>query len=400
MKPRLLIILNRLVVGGQSIDTVPLADKLKDGYDILIAYGQKEKDEKEFSTLIESCTGIAFKKIHSLKRSVNLLNDILAIFSLYKLIKEYEPVIVHTHGSKPGVNGRIAAWLANVRIIIHTFHGHLFHSYYNKFVSSSIIQLEKFLGRITSKIIVLGEQQRKEICDQYKIARQDKVTLIPLGIDEIFYNANAELLRNNFRNKYHLSQDCIAIGIIGRIVPVKNHKLFAEIVIRILGSTLKEYVKFFVVGDGYYKKEIFNILTNAGIACGDDKNGNHIKVVFTSWVTPVTNVLHGLDMVVLTSFNEGTPLSLIEAQMCAKPVVAVDVGGVRDTFINNESGYLIENHDAGEFTNKLSVLINDKELRTTMGEKGYLFAKERFSKPAEIKAFRKLYADCITSMKK
>jgi glycosyltransferase involved in cell wall biosynthesis len=100
----------------------------------------------------------------------------------------------------------------------------------------------------------------------------------------------------------------------------------------------------------------------------------------------------------LTSLNEGTPLSLIEAQICGKPVVAVDVGGVRDTFVNNKSGYLIEDHDADEFTDKLLTLIRNEELRIRMGEKGYLFAREKFSKQAEVNAFRKLYADCITSM--
>ena len=133
-----------MVVGGQSIDTVPLANYLKEHYDILIVYGEKEKDEEEFTDIIQSCNGITFKKIHTLRRDVHPLNDIRAIFSLYKILKKFKPIIVHTHGSKPGVHGRIAAWFANVPVIIHTFHGHLFHSYYSRFVSYSIIQLENF----------------------------------------------------------------------------------------------------------------------------------------------------------------------------------------------------------------------------------------------------------------
>lgn len=400
MKPRLLIILNRLVVGGQSIDTVPLANELNKQYDILIAYGEKEKDEEEFSDLIEQSDGIRFQKIRTLKRSVNPLNDAAAIFSLYKLMKKFKPVIVHTHGSKPGVSGRIAAWFASVPIIIHTFHGHLFHSYYNKFVSSSIIQLEKFLSRITSKIVVLSEQQQKEICDKYKIAERKQVKLIPLGIDDKFYNTNAEALRYSFRNEYHLSPDCIAIGIIGRIVPVKHHKLFAEVAIKILRSPLKEKVKFFVVGDGYSKNEIQNIFAKAGVIFSDDKKEEDAKVIFTSWVTPVTNVLHGLDIVVLTSLNEGTPLSLIEAQACAKPVIATDVGGVKDTFINNESGFLINDHDQTQFINKLTLVAEDASLRKKMGCAGRLFAQKNFSKQAEVNSFKELYCGCIASLNK
>jgi len=249
-------------------------------------------------------------------------------------------------------------------------------------------------------VVVLSEQQQKEICEQYKIANVDKVKIIPLGVDEILYNADAELLRSDFRNTYHLSESCVAIGIIGRIVPVKNHKLFVKIIIELLQTPLKDKVKFFVIGDGYSKNELQQLLTNAGIEWNNNKKTCKSKVIFTSWITPVAHALHGLDIVVLTSLNEGTPLSLIEAQICAKPVVAVDVGGVRDTFVNNESGYLIEDHDVDEFTNKLLLLIKNKELREKMGEKGHLFAKEKFSKRAEIDAFRKLYVDCITSTMK
>jgi glycosyltransferase involved in cell wall biosynthesis len=398
LKPRVLIILNRFVVGGQSIDTVPLANELKDEYEVLIAYGEKENDEEEFDALKEKYNDIAFKKISSLKRSVNPLNDLCSIFALCKLIKKFDPVIVHTHGSKPGVNGRIAAWLAKVPCIIHTFHGHLFHSYYNKFISSLIIRLEKFLSRISSKIIVLSEEQHEEIIERYKIAKSDKIKLIPLGVDEMFYNTNTELLRSAFRNKYFLSDDCIAIGIIGRIVPVKNHKFFVEVVSKLLQSSVKSKIKFFIVGDGYSKNEIKKILTNYNIEWSDNKNLIASKVIFTSWITPVTQVLQGLDIVVLTSLNEGTPLSIIEAQVCAKPVVATNVGGVKDTFINNESGFLITDHDLSEFVNKLKLLAENNEIRKKMGCAGQAFAKKNFSKQAEVNAFKDLYSDCVSSV--
>jgi len=397
LKPHLLIILNRLVVGGQSIDTVPLSNQLKGEYKILIVYGEKENDEEEFIKILENTEGISFQKISSLKRNVNLVNDFKAIHSLYKIIKKFKPVIVHTHGSKPGASGRIAAWLANVPAVIHTFHGHLFHSYYNRTISFFIIQLEKFLSRLSTSIIVLSKRQQEEICDRYKIAKKEKIKLIPLGVDDTYYNYNALQLRNAFRNDYHLSENCVAVGIIGRIVPVKNHRLFVDVIIQLLQSTVKGNVKFFFIGDGYSKHDLQNILSQERIEWSEDKNSCKAKVIFTSWVTPVTSALHGLDIVALTSLNEGTPMSLIEAQICGKPVVATDAGGVADTFINNESGFLISDHDANEFAGKLSMLIQSKELRITMGEKGRCFAKEKFSKEAEVNAFRKLYAECVAA---
>lgn len=399
MKPALLIILNRLVLGGQLIDTIPLANSLKDEYDITIVYGEKEKDEAELIQVIENSNGVSFQKISSLKRSINPLNDIASIFTLQKLIRHTKPAIVHTHGLKAGINGRLAAWLANVPVIIHTFHGHFFHSYYNKLISASIINLEKFLSKLTTRIIVLSTQQQKEICERYKIAKSEKIKLIPLGVDEAAYNKDAATLRMNFRCAYHLSEDCVAIGIIGRIVPVKNHRFFIDVIDKLLQSTVADRVKFFFVGDGYSRRQLEKYLTKAGIVWSHGNTIATAKVIFTSWVTPVTNVLHGLDIVVLTSLNEGTPLSLIEAQICRKPVVATDVGGVKDTFINNESGFLINDHNVTEFTNKLLLLIQDKKRRKEMGQKGYNFVKENFSKQAEVNAFRKLYAECLHIIK-
>jgi glycosyltransferase involved in cell wall biosynthesis len=383
------------VVGGQSIDTIPLAFQLNNEYDILIVYGEREKDEMEYSSLLNS-KGISFKKIPSLKRSVNPFHDIPAFFNLVTLIRKFEPDILHTHGAKPGLIGRLAAWFSGVPVIIHTFHGHLFHSYYNRFVSYIIVWMEKLLARISTKVVVLGNEQKMEITDRYKIIPAEKVNLIPLGVNENEYLHNAAILRKHFRNSAHLNDKVVAICIVGRIVPVKNHLLFIDVIVNLL-SQVREDVKFFFIGDGYFRTKLQTYLTNAGISWSNDIQNCSAKIIFTSWVTPITSILHGMDIVTLTSLNEGTPLSLIEAQICSKPVVAVNVGGVRDTFINNESGYLIEDHSVHEFTNKLLMLIKNKELRNTMGEKGYLFAKEKFSKQAEVNAFRKLYADCITS---
>jgi len=372
---------------------------LKGEYNIIVVYGEKEKDEQEYTEVIEKCSGILFQKIPSLKRSLNPFNELVSIFSLYQIIKKFNPVIVHTHGSKPGVTGRLAAWFGKVPGIIHTVHGNVFHSYYNRFISSLIIKFEKFLSKLSTKIVVLGKQQLIEVCDQYKIVNYKKVEVIPLGIDERTYNKDAEASRKNFRDQYHLSDDCVAVGIIGRMVPVKNHRLFINVIKRLLNRDVKEKVKFFFIGDGYSRRELENELTKASIKWSTDKNNCAAKVVFTSWVTPITKALHALDVVVLTSLNEGTPLSLIEAQICHKPVVAINVGGVRDTFIANESGFLINNHNVKEFADKLLMLIQNKELRKTMGEKGYIFTKKNFSKQVEVDAFRKLYSDCIAQVK-
>ena len=387
-----------MVVGGQSIDTVPLAHGLSDEYDILIVHGNPEKDEMEYATFLDTANGLQFKKISALKRSINPLNDIYAFIELYRTIKKFKPAVVHTHGSKPGVTGRLAAWFANVPVIIHTFHGHLFHSYYNRFVSSVIIRLERMLSKISNKIIVLSTEQATEIAEKYKITSHAKIKLIPLGAADELSEQDADLFRTTLRKTYSLSEDDVAIAIIGRMVAVKNHRLFIDIIIAMLPE-LRDKVKFFLIGDGELKQELQQQLSNANIAYSNRNDNSTASVIFTSWVTPVTSVLHGMDIVVVTSLNEGTPLSLIEAQICRKPVVAADVGGVRDSFIDNASGFLIHKNEVAEYTDKLKLLIENKELRNCMGGKGHIFATEKFSKQEEINAFKKLYTDCLEEVK-
>lgn len=355
----------------------------------------QQEDEQEFTDIPEYDDSIQFRKINTLKRSINPFNDVFAMITLYKTIKDFKPSIVHTHGSKPGVTGRLAAWFAHVPVIIHTFHGHLFHSYYNRFVSWFIIRLEKILARITAKLVVLGNAQQKEIVQQYKITRPEKIALIPLGINETYCIDNSE--GEDFRKKYHLDENMVAIAIIGRMVPVKNHRFFIDVIDKFKTN---QQVKFFFIGDGILKNDLQEYFSVKGITWSESVKNLSAKVMFTSWLTPVTPALHAMDIVVLTSNNEGTPLTLIEAQLCSKPVVAVNVGGVQDTFINEQSGFLIGTHNADAFADKLKQLIENKTLRVAMGEKGYFFAREKFSKQAEVAAFKNMYAQCLTSLKK
>jgi glycosyltransferase involved in cell wall biosynthesis len=399
VKPRIIIILNRLVVGGQSIDTIPLAASLTEEYDIMIIHGQKEKDEEDYTIDDTNTTGLSFTKIPALKRSINPLHDIRAFLTLYRIIKKYAPSIVHTHGSKPGLTGRLAAWMAGTPVIIHTFHGHLFHSYYNSIISVGIIRFERLLAKITNKLIVLSTKQQREITEQYAIVSPKKTVLIPLGVPDFLTIENAAYLRNTARDYYNIATDCVAIAVIGRMVPVKNYSLFVEIITGLLPK-VQQPVKFFFIGDGEQKLALQQQLNSAGIFWCNGNSDLKAQVIFTSWVSPVTVVLHGMDIITLTSLNEGTPLSLIEAQMCAKPVVAANAGGVADTFADGVSGFLIDGYDSDAYMKKLLMLIENESMRISMGQKGYNFAKNKFSRQNEVDAFKNLYAGCISASHK
>ncbi len=393
-KKKLLVILNRLVIGGQALDTIPLIYHLQEHFDILVLYGCPEKDEQEALFLLEAFKNIPLKKIIYFRRKFNPVRDILSFFSIFHAIRKFKPGVLHTHGLKSGFFGRTAAYLNGVPCIIHTFHGHHFHSYVNSFLSKSIVFYERAMAKITSKIIAISPTQKIELANTYKIAAPGKIETIRLGIEEkLFYDETAGK-RMAFRRKYSLAANVVAIGIIGRIVAIKNYGLFVKIASSILATATAE-VKFFVVGDGVEKQFVQGELTRLNIQwCGEGNLNNAAQVIFTSWLPEVSKALYGLDIIMLTSHNEGTPLSIIEAQFCGKPVVATNVGGVRDTFIDNETGFLVAPGNDAVFTEKLAMLVENNNLRSEMGKKAAVFAHENFSKTKEIDSFRQLYQTC------
>ncbi len=390
-KPRLLIILNRFVIGGQAVDTIPLAWHLKDFFDILILYGEKEKDEIEPSFLLEKYKGLQLKKIKYLKRSINPLIDVVAFFYVLYAILKFKAHIVHTHGAKSGFVGRVAAWMAGVPVTIHTFHGHFFHSYFSKRVSGLIAKVERIIGRITTSAIALSTDQKTELVDVYRILPAQKIKIIQLGFAFDENNNDFALSRNAFRTGYGLQQNDVAIGIVGRIVPIKNHSFFVDAIHQLLSENMINKPAFFIVGDGDVRQQVESELGQKNISFNNSEITATNRVVFTSWLTDMYEVMKGLDIVALTSLNEGTPLSIIEAQFFKRPVVSTDAGGVKNTMRDGVTGFIVEKNDLSAFCKKLSLLIDNKELRAAMGEEGYKFAREKFSKQKEVTETKDLY---------
>lgn len=389
-KPRLLIILNRFVIGGQAVDTLPLAYFLAADFEILILYGEKEKDEVEPQFLLKQYPGLKLKKISHLQRSVNPLIDIVAFARLVFTIQKFKPHIVHTHGAKSGFLGRVSAWVCHVPVIVHTFHGHFFHSYFSKRVSRFIAALERQTGKITTAAVALSIAQKKELVEEFRILPASKIAIIPLGF-AYDNNNDRDFFRDTFRNKYGLQNNDIAIGIIGRIVPIKNHLFFVQVVKKILSSQVSSRAAFFIIGDGQLRSQVEDELSKQQILFNNERITDESRVVFTSWITNIYEVMNGLDIVTLTSLNEGTPLSIIEAQFFKRPVVATNVGGVKDTMEDAKTGFLIEKDDEKFFSEKIILLMSDEDLRVRMGEEGNKLAVQRFSKQKEVDKAKEFY---------
>ncbi|MBL7930315.1 MAG: glycosyltransferase family 4 protein, partial [Bacteroidia bacterium] len=231
-----------------------------------------------------------------------------------------------------------------------TFHGHVFHGYFNKAVTSIFKIIERYLAKKSDAIVAISSLQKDELCFKYSICTPEKTHIIPLGFDLDRFTQKQDEKRDIFRRKYFLKEDEIAIGIIGRLAPIKNHSLFINSINHLKNST-KKRIKAFIIGDGDTKTSLENYCTQLNLmwnASGD----NNPDIVFTSWIKEVDVALAGLDMVCLTSLNEGTPVSLIEAQAASRYIVSTNVGGIKD-ILNPECGLLSEPDDPEAFNKNL-----------------------------------------------
>ncbi|ANE52467.1 glycosyltransferase [Flavisolibacter tropicus] len=396
--PRVLRILNRLAVGGPVLNATYLTKYLAPEFETILVVGERESHEKSADHLTEAL-GIECVTIEGMGRSINPTSDYVAYQKLKKLIKDYKPDIVHTHAAKPGAIGRLAASAVKVPVIVHTFHGHVFHSYFNSLKSNFFIQTERFLARKSDAIIAISNQQHKELTEEFRIAPKEKFRVIPLGLDLDKFQTNQEEKRKQFRKAFGLADDEIAIGIIGRLVPVKNHILFLHALKHLLNNTSKK-VKAFIIGDGETRHSLETLAKQLGIAYSTEKDTNHVNsLVFTSWRSDVDYIMAGVDIVTLTSFNEGTPVSLIEAQAANKPIVSTRVGGISDILLEGETGLLADVQDEATFAQHLLQLVNDDALRLRLGANSRAHVMQRFSYQRLMRDMSALYNELLEKKK-
>ncbi|MCC7029140.1 MAG: glycosyltransferase [Chitinophagaceae bacterium] len=326
-----------------------------------------------------------------MKRAIHFSEDRKAYQEIKKIIQDFKPHIVHTHAAKPGALGRLAASACKVPVILHTFHGHVFHSYFGKAKSQLFVQAERYLAKKTDRIIAISEQQKKELTVDFSICAPEKMVLIPLGLDLEKFYTDQENKRHTFRQKYAIKDDEIAIGIIGRIVPVKNHVLFINAIKEVLNSTSQK-LRFIIVGDGDLRMDLQKMLDDYNIAYNYfPENETAQTVTFTSWLTTMDEVYAGIDIVALSSLNEGTPVSLIEAQAANKPIVSTDVGGVKDIVLENETAFVTPSDNTELFAEAILKLTENAALRSTFGQKGKNHVMNRFDKSRLVNDMRNLY---------
>jgi len=379
--PRILRVLNRMIIGGPALNAAYLTRHMAPAFETMLVTGGRDDHEQDATHLTEAL-GIEPVVIPEMKRAINPAADRAAYLKMKALIRSFRPDIVHTHAAKSGAIGRLAADACKVPVVVHTFHGHVFHSYFNKVQTNAFIRIERYLARRSSGIIAISALQKEELAHVYRICPEEKISIIPLGLDLNKFREDQAIKRKTFRERYQVDDDEIAIGIIGRIVPVKNHSLFVAAAAKVLAQAGQagRRVRFLVIGDGDMRGQMELELQAAGIDYTYHPEApRRATAVCTSWQTEMDEVLAGIDIVALTSHNEGTPVSLIEAQAAGRPVVSTRVGGVADVMLADRSGFITEPGNADAMAAALLRLTGAPELCSTLGAAGRAYVMERYS---------------------
>jgi glycosyltransferase involved in cell wall biosynthesis len=395
---KVLRILNRFNVGGPTHNATYLTKYLSPEYETKLIGGKKLESEAAFEYMLKE-NNIDYIILENMNRSINPLKDFKAFLEIRNIIKDYRPDIVHTHASKSGALGRLAAISLKVPIILHTFHGHVFHSYFGKIKTYIYILIERYLARKSSAIIAISELQKNELTNDFNICASNKVSVIPLGFELDKFQVNYSEQRQCFREEFLVNNDDICIGIIGRLTPIKNHDFFIRVIKETLTKT-QHSIKFFIIGDGEERSNLINLSSELGLTYSLEAEKNLEALIhFTSWRSDMTKVYAGLDIVALTSLNEGTPVTLIEAQASNKPIVSTDVGGVRDILKEGVTGFLSPSNDINSFVNNLVKLIENKDLRKSMGSSGYTNVSKKFTYKRLVDDMKSLYESLIYEKK-
>lgn len=386
---KILRIINRFNLGGPTYNVSYLSKYMGHEFETMLVGGEHEPGEDSSGFIAENL-GLKPVYIEEMRRDLGIVNDFKAYRKLRKLIREYKPDIVHTHASKAGALGRLAASHEKVPVIVHTFHGHVFHSYFSPFKTKIFLAIERFLASKSNRLIAISKLQQSELVHEFKVADEKKFVTISLGFDLSRFYQKRDEKRKVFRNTYGLKDDEVALVIVGRLAPVKNHFLFLDILSEILKNTSQK-VKAFIVGDGEMRSEIENYAKDKKIQFVDKSNVHeNASLIFTSWITEVDEVLAGCDLVFLTSHNEGTPVSLIEAQAASKPVISTKVGGIAD-IVAPGAGILFEPEKWKSTMPSILDLVNNTDARNIAGTIGEEFVKSRFHYERLVNDMEQLY---------
>jgi glycosyltransferase involved in cell wall biosynthesis len=401
-RTKIVRIIARLNVGGPAKHVVWLTSGLEDaGYQSLLVAGSVPEGEEDMRYFADQ-GGVKPFYIPEMSREISL-KDAVTTWKLFRLLLRERPDIVHTHTAKAGTVGRVAGflyrWLTPGVLLgrprqckfVHTYHGHVFHSYYGRLRTGVFLTIERLLAKFaTDRIVVVSEQQKAEIGQKFRVGRLDQIRVIRLGLDLGIFTDYASR-RERFRRELGISDDEILVGIVGRLTEIKNHEMFLNSIARVN----LEKVRFVIIGDGSLRESLERQARSLGL---------ETKVIFAGGRKDPEYFYPALDICALTSRNEGTPLTLIEAMANARPVIATSVGGVVDLLGNVvedgpfkicERGISVPAGDEEAFASGLRRLITDRALQNELGRRGFEFVDRNYRKERLLSDIKDLYSQLL-----
>jgi glycosyltransferase involved in cell wall biosynthesis len=385
-KTRVMRVIARLNIGGPAIHTILLTAGLDAArFESTLVTGVEAAYEGNMLDLATQ-KGVQPLVIPELGREINPLKDWMTLLKLYRLFRDWRPHIVHTHTAKAGTVGRMAARLAGVPVVVHTFHGHVFHDYFGPLQSRVFIGIERLLASLSDRIVTVSDGQRRELAE-YGVASLDKIAVVPLGF-ELDALLNCEPLRGQLRRELGIPDGMALVGIVARLAAIKNHRLFLDAA-RLIVEAGQEAM-FLIVGDGELRVDLEAYVAELKLA---------ERVIFTGWRRDLPRIYADLDVVALSSLNEGTPVSLIEAMAAAKPVVATRVGGVSDVILDKESGYLVQSKDAEGLARGILDLLRAPDRAREMGLAGRVAVHPKYASETLLANIEKLYLELLRELR-
>jgi glycosyltransferase involved in cell wall biosynthesis len=364
--PRAVQLISRLSVGGSVLQAINTAAFLRDlGWDTVLLHGEPGPGEGSMQAIADQL-GVERVVLPAMTRELGR-HDARSLAECRRELVRLRPDVVHTHAAKAGAVGRVAARLARAPAVVHTFHGHVLRGYFGPRKERAFRLIERGLARACDRIVAVSDEVRDDLVELH-VASAAKIDVIPVGFDmrrlSVPPERHAEL-RGALRRELGLPDDALVVTFVGRVVPIKRADRFLAAALELRDSG----AQFVVVGDGEALADVRS--SDAARTLGD-------RVLFTGYRADVAAIYHASDVVVLTSDNEGTPVSLIEAAACGVPVVGTDVGGVRSVVQDGVTGYVVP-PDASLVAARIATLLEDGPLRARLGAAGRERVQARYA---------------------
>jgi len=364
-------IIARMNVGGPAVIVAELMRGLdKSAFEQILVTGYCDENEADYLDTV--ATDIKATRIAGLGRSVSLIADLKAFFGLVALIRKYKPDVIHTHTAKAGVLGRLASLLAGHGAKrVHTFHGHLLHGYFNSLTTKVVILIEKFFATRTKVLIAIGTKVRDDLVGA-GIGNRDKYRVFFPGLPD-----PKKIAKANAQGSLGISAETLYITFVGRLTQIKRPDRLLDVAKECKRRGID--VRFLVAGEG----ELFESSKERALE-------EQLNVTFFGWRSDIDEIFVASDIAILTSDNEGIPLTLIQAAQAGLPIVATSVGSISDIVINESTGYLTSTN-SNALADAIEKLVRDPKLRQMMGEAGKARAAQYFSLDRMLKDHSDLY---------